>query len=619
MRQPQAQQAPQQQAAQGFSWRGLIVQMVIMYLVYSYVFKPSTNTTDPKTGKDLPPHRPIFKGGERLQLYVYMSEDANFTDFNNSEALIWRERDIFFDWREENTREKDFLIRPSQRVLNNATLYVHVYFVKNDHSPDPAAANYKKTAAVHGTNTLNTYLPRPKLKGKMNLITGELEDSPELLAEQKRKDSGPEFISFWKPNLTLSLVHDFTVFPRGSLPQQLTDHMNFDATGNYWPTLFFNEFWLMREHLFPINETTPELPLKMSYSTLSLWRWQMMIQMQQSLQMQESLGGTEGEADDVKRMLSDTNPYLLGLTLAVSILHTVFDFLAFKNDISFWKNRKSLEGLSVRTIFWNVAMQFVIFLYLFDNDTSWIILVSAGVGLLIEGWKITKALEVSILWPSTTTPSRNRSLFDSIPRIQFKDRNTYTDSKTKEYDTYAMRYLSYLLYPLVIGYAIYSLTYQTHKSWYSWVLNSLTGCIYTFGFIMMTPQLFINYKLKSVAHMPWKTFMYKALNTFVDDLFAFIIKMPTMHRMACFRDDIIFFIFLYQRWIYPVDKARVNEFGQGGTDEVAEEPATGNGAAVPTTTNGNEGQITTTSPANNGPANGGARGTRQRKGKPKKD
>jgi hypothetical protein len=53
---------------------------------------------------------------------------------------------------------------------------------------------------------------------------------------------------------------------------------------------------------------------------------------------------------------------------------------------------------------------------------------------------------------------------------------------------------------------------------------------------MMTPQLFINYKLKSVAHMPWKTFVYKALNTFVDDLFAFIIRMPTLHRVACFRD-----------------------------------------------------------------------------------
>ena len=60
--------------------------------------------------------------------------------------------------------------------------------------------------------------------------------------------------------------------------------------------------------------------------------------------------------------------------------------------------------------------------------------------------------------------------------------------------------------------------------------------MYTFGFIMMTPQLFINYKLKSVAHLPWRVFAYKALNTFIDDLFAFIIKMPTMHRLACLRD-----------------------------------------------------------------------------------
>ena len=63
--------------------------------------------------------------------------------------------------------------------------------------------------------------------------------------------------------------------------------------------------------------------------------------------------------------------------------------------------------------------------------------------------------------------------------------------------------------------------------------------------------------------------VYKALNTFIDDLFSFIIKMPTLHRLSCFRDDVIFFIYLYQRWIYPVDKSRVNEFGQGGDDQPA--------------------------------------------------
>jgi hypothetical protein len=94
----------------------------------------------------------------------------------------------------------------------------------------------------------------------------------------------------------------------------------------------------------------------------------------------------------------------------------------------------------------------------------------------------------------------------------------------------------------------------------------MVGAVYTFGFILMCPQLYLNYKLKSVAHLPWRMMTYKALNTFIDDLFAFIIKMPTLHRLSSFRDDIIFFIFLYQRWIYPTDKTRVNEFGISGTN-----------------------------------------------------
>ena len=68
--------------------------------------------------------------------------------------------------------------------------------------------------------------------------------------------------------------------------------------------------------------------------------------------------------------------------------------------------------------------------------------------------------------------------------------------------------------------------------------SSAHGCPFltATGFITMTPQLFINYKLKSVAHLPWRMLTYKALNTFIDDLFAFVIKMPVMYRIGCLRD-----------------------------------------------------------------------------------
>ena len=185
-----------------------------------------------------------------------------------------------------------------------------------------------------------------------------------------------------------------------------------------------------------------------------------------------------------------------------------------------------------------------------EEETSLLVLVPAGIGTIIEAWKVTKTFHIEMTgW-----------------KITIKGAQSVEESTTNSFDSEALRYLSYVLYPLCIGGAVYSLLYLSYKSWYSWVINSLVNGVYAFGFLFMLPQLFINYKLKSVAHLPWKAFMYKAFNTFIDDFFAFIITMPTSHRVACFRDDIVFLIYLYQRWLYPVDKSRMNEFGQVGDD-----------------------------------------------------
>jgi hypothetical protein len=193
-----------------------------------------------------------------------------------------------------------------------------------------------------------------------------------------------------------------------------------------------------------------------------------------------------------------------------------------------------------------------------DNDTNFVVIISCFVALLIEVWKITKVTNISI--------DRDNLVLGFLPRLKFTDVPSYVESSTKEYDKMAFKYLGWILFPLFMCYGVYSLIYQEHKGWYSFILGLLYGFLLTFGFIIMTPQLFINYKLKSVAHLPWRMLTYKALNTFIDDMFAFVIKMPMMYRIGCFRDDIVFFIYLYQRWIYRVDPKRVNEFGTTGED-----------------------------------------------------
>lgn len=321
-----------------------------------------------------------------------------------------------------------------------------------------------------------------------------------------------------------------------------------------------NDYWNMQRDYMPINDTVTQLDLHITFQPLSLFKWQMYAAHSMKNQWAGNIFGEvlqgeeqDGEQDSLKEALLDTNPYFLGLTIIISILHSVFELLAFKNDIQFWKDRKSLEGLSVRSVFFNVFQSIIVLLYVLDNETNFMIKVSCFVGLAIELWKIKKVVNINF--------NTENKYFGIIPHISFTDKGSYVESSTRQYDNLAFKYLGWICFPLIIGYTTYTLIYLEHKGWYSFVLNMLYGFLLTFGFIMMTPQLFINYKLKSVAHLPWRMMTYKFLNTFIDDIFAFVIKMPIMYRIGCFRDDIVFFIFLYQRWIYKVDLKRVNEFG----------------------------------------------------------
>jgi len=51
------------------------------------------------------------------------------------------------------------------------------------------------------------------------------------------------------------------------------------------------------------------------------------------------------------------------------------------------------------------------------------------------------------------------------------------------YDKLAFRYVSYVAIPLLAGYTIYSLIYESHRGWYSFVISTLTSFVYMFGFV----------------------------------------------------------------------------------------------------------------------------------------
>lgn len=229
-----------------------------------------------------------------------------------------------------------------------------------------------------------------------------------------------------------------------------------------------NDFLKTRlSDLIELNSNTTKLPLTFTYTPISVGKLRLILHVEHALRALKKFGFTAKDIDEVKGIFSEANLYLLCGTMFIGSVHLLFDFLSFKNDISFWRKKKSYVGLSLRTTLWRTFSQIVIFLYLLDERTSLLVLVPAGISTIIELWKSKKILKLEISWTGIRVKSSTEN--KSVQKAE---------ALTKEIDREGMRYLSYLLYPLCVAGAIYSLVYQPHKRYAPFVFFNTSFHVY---------------------------------------------------------------------------------------------------------------------------------------------
>ncbi|XP_036395773.1 cleft lip and palate transmembrane protein 1-like protein [Megalops cyprinoides] len=473
----------------------------------------------------------------RLQLSIYTSLKPK-ADGEHRLIFTVEDFDIYSSF------ERTINVSLPTKTRDNGTLYVRVFVHHAGMSP------WQDSRQVNHVAQLTTYmLPKPS---EVSFISSqETAWQGEEREHSAEAATDPQPIPHWRSRLTFNIMAEDFAFSRGAVPSDVQRYLRVFQSEKkmlYLPVLFIDELSNRVRDLMEINSTTTELPLTLSHNTISLVKFRIWIHMQDIVYSLQRFGFTEKDVDEFKGIFVDAGQYFLSLTFFVAMCHLLYDFLAFKNDISFWKKQKSTAGISTKAVLWRCFGTVVILFYLRNEQVSLLVLIPAGIGTLIEVWKVKKAFRIQILWS------------DIKPVFQF-GKSSESEKRTEEYDTQAVKYLSYFLCPLSLGGAIYSIIYVKYNGWFSWLINSLAYGVHGFGFLFMLPQLFVNYKLKSVAHIPWRTFMYKAFNTVIDDIFTVIIGMPTSHWLACFRDDVVFLICLYQRWLYPVGATRVDECG----------------------------------------------------------
>lgn len=207
----------------------------------------------------------------------------------------------------------------------------------------------------------------------------------------------PRRSPFWKPLLSIAICSDGTPFPTpAAMPEPLAEHLALrtaplarlgalsggarvgggaGAGGEsgvldagaaaertvYLPRPFVNELWLSANQLVAINASLAHganqkaeirrapaasaaelvaagaLPLVLELHTVSLLKISLYAQLGKTLSAQADKGadGISGaaSAEEFRRLVTETNPYLLLVTVVVTVLHSLFDFLAFRNEV----------------------------------------------------------------------------------------------------------------------------------------------------------------------------------------------------------------------------------------------------------------------------------------------
>lgn len=195
------------------------------------------------------------------------------------------------------TRDADLLIKLDDQIRHqNGSIWADIVVTKAGVSPDPSSSTHQPLDVYRSRKLLTRLMALKRKRAEKNLFDKDAKkgSQPEVVSkkEQARLDAeaGPAVIvGHWHKNLTLALVQDdgSPGVQLNQLPPPVLQHVSVlrdpetssmvspaDAAPipgkagappqKYvlrYPTVFPNDFWLLKEHMHPINESVTELPL----------------------------------------------------------------------------------------------------------------------------------------------------------------------------------------------------------------------------------------------------------------------------------------------------------------------------------------------------------------------
>jgi hypothetical protein len=174
--------------------------------------------------------------------------------------------------------------------LNNGSYFAHTFFRRHiDKNNEILLPQYLDETSFDNPLDLSykripliAYKIKRKIQIKKKLLDNNNNNNvnEEIIKPQELSNNTEPIISYWKNTLDISLIMDFPeYFGRNNMQAALAKELEFHTDGSFFPVIYHNDFWLLSHRLLEVNKTIVELPLTVSYSHLSFWKWQIQNQM----------------------------------------------------------------------------------------------------------------------------------------------------------------------------------------------------------------------------------------------------------------------------------------------------------------------------------------------------
>lgn len=238
-----------------------------------------------------------------------------------------------------------------------------------------------------------------------------------------------------------------------------------------------------------------------------------------------------------------------------------FIFLSLKNEMSFWKSiYYNLEGISVRSVICNeLATILFLVLNLYDSPSLSIFIIFVFF-TIVSCWRLSKVLDFKKRKQNEENTVKMEICDEKESHfLGFKIKESYRRFPTNDYDKKAFVKLKRFLILHIIVYYCYTLGWKKQRGWIDWITTSLISFIHVVHPLLSIPQIYINYKFKTVAYLPWRALTYRTLYRFIIFVYFAVNSYSIGALFDLFNNITVFTIYLYQRSKYSKIEVKIEE------------------------------------------------------------